>query len=118
MSKARIASFIGYFGLLGLWIAWSTVFAPTRHAPTALILVVTALPLLIPLRGMLYDRRGSFIILGLLSLVYFMHGVGAATDPRQLTQAGLEIVFSLCLFGGSLVRLRVKDRPQEPVTHE
>jgi uncharacterized membrane protein len=109
MNMARIATFIGYFGLLGLWIAWGTVFAPARHAPKALVLAVAALPLLIPLRGMLYDRRGSFILLGLLSLVYFIHGVGAATDASQLPQAVLEIAFSLCLFGGSLARLRMKE---------
>jgi uncharacterized membrane protein len=108
MSLARILSFIGYFGLLGLWLAWATVFAPARHAPTSLVIGVTALPLLLPLRGLLYDRRGSFIGLGLLSLLYFIHGVVAATDAGQRVQAGLEIAFSLCLFGGSYLRLRSK----------
>jgi uncharacterized membrane protein len=108
MSLARIVAITGYFGLLGLWLAWATVCAPARHAPTSLVLSVAALPLLIPLRGMLYDRRGSFIGLGLLSLLYFIHGVGAATDASQRVLAGLEIVFSLCLFGGSYLRLRSK----------
>lgn len=106
MNPARAAVFVGYFGLLGLWLAWATVFAPPRHAPTALVLAVSTLPLLLPLRGMLYDRRGSFMGLGLLGLAYFIHGVGAATDAAQRVPAGLEIVFSLCLFGGSILRLR------------
>lgn len=106
MNPARLAALTGYFGLLGLWLAWATVFAPARHAPTALVLGVSTLPLLPPLRGLLHDRRGSFIGLGLLSLLYFMHGVSAATDPAQRVPASLEIVFSLCLFGGSLARLR------------
>jgi len=106
MKPARIAVFVGYFGLLGLWLAWATAFAPARHAPTALVLSVATLPLLLPLRGMLYARRGSFIGLGLLSLLYFIHGVGAATDAGQRVQAALEIAFSLSLFGGSYARLK------------
>jgi uncharacterized membrane protein len=108
MNSARAWTGAGYFGLLGLWMAWSTVLAPDRHAPASLVLAVAALPLLIPLRGFLHDRRGSFIWLGMLSLVYFIHGVGAATDAGQRVPAGLEIAFSLCLFGGSLARLRIK----------
>ncbi|MFM8333471.1 MAG: DUF2069 domain-containing protein [Candidatus Methylumidiphilus sp.] len=108
MNLARAAAYVGYFGLLILWLAWATAFAPPRHAPTSLVLAVATLPLLMPLRGMLYDRRNSFIGLGLLGLVYFIHGVVATTDPGQRVQAGLEIVFSLCLFGGSLARLRLR----------
>lgn len=106
MNLARAAVFVGYFGLLGLWLAWASVFAPPRHAPASLVISVAALPLLLPLRGMLHDRRGSFLWLGLLSLVYFIHGVGAATAAAERVQAGLEILFSLCLFGGSILRLR------------
>lgn len=109
MTMARIASLLGYFGLLVLWMAWSTVFAPVRHAPKSLTLAIAAMPLLIPLRGLLYDRRWSHLWLGLVSLVYFMHGIGAATIPSQRIQAGLEILFSLCLFAGSLARLRNRD---------
>ncbi len=106
MSPARLVVFTGYFGLLGLWLAWATAFAPPRHAPTAMVLGVTTLPLLLPLRSMLHDRRGGFLGAGLLSLVYFIHGVGAATDVSQRFLAGLEIVFSLWLFGGAVWRLK------------
>ena len=109
MSLARTAALAGYFGLLGLWLAWPTAFAPARHAPTSLVLAVATLPLLLPLRGLLYDRRGSYIGLGLLSLLYFIHGVVAAVDPGQRVLAGLEIAFSLCLFGGSYLRLRTRE---------
>ena len=109
MNLSRLAAWVGYFGLLGLWIGWATVFAPARHAPAGVVLAITALPLLIPLRGFLYDRRGSFLWLGLLSLVYFMHGVSAATDASQRIPAGLEIALSLCLFAGALARLRMRE---------
>ncbi len=109
MKITRMAVMLGYFGLLGLWIAATVFFTPGGHAPKALVLAVTALPLLVPLRGMLYDRRESFIWLGLLSLLYFIHGVGAAMAPDQRIFAGLEIALSLCLFSGALTRLRMKE---------
>ncbi|MDD5036724.1 MAG: DUF2069 domain-containing protein [Methylococcaceae bacterium] len=106
VKPARIAALLGFFGLLGVWIGWSTIFAPPRHAPTALVLGLTILPLLFPLRGLLHDRRNSFIWLGLLSLGYFIHGVGAATDAGERIAASWEIVSSLLLFTGSWARLR------------
>ncbi len=96
----------GYFGLLGLWVAWATVLATPRHAPTALVLMATTLPLLPWLRGLLYDRRSAYVWLGLLSLVYFIHGVGALAAPLERQLAALEVLFSLALFGGSLMRLK------------
>ena len=108
MKMARMAVLLGYFGLLGLWIV-GTIFSPSApHAPKALILALATLPLLVPLRGMLYDRRGSFIWLVLLSLLYFIHAVGAVTDTSQRFFGGFEIAFSLSLFGGALARLRIK----------
>ena len=101
----------GYFGLLGLWIAWNTLLVTTRHAPTSLMLAISTLPLLFFLRGLLHGRRDSFVWLGLLSLVYFIHGVGAAMDAGERLPGILEILFSLSLFGGSLARLRINPSP-------
>jgi uncharacterized membrane protein len=110
MSNAGFAhglALTGYFGLLSLWIAWTIWFTPANQAPKALILMMSILPLLPLLRGLLYDRRRTFVWLGLLSLVYFIHGVGATVAAGERWPALLEIGFSLCLFGGSLARLRV-----------
>jgi len=109
MKQAWLLVWVGYFGLLGLWLAWATAFAPPHHPPTSLVIGISTLPLLLPLRGMLHGRRGSLMLASLLSLLYFMHGVGAATDPAQRGLAGLEIAFSLCLFGGSYLRLRMPE---------
>jgi len=80
--------------------------SPAKQTPTAIMLMTSTLPLLSLLRGLLYDRRGAFIWLGLLSLIYFIHGVGAAVDASERLPAALEILFSLILFGGSLARLK------------
>jgi uncharacterized membrane protein len=62
------------------------------------------------LRGLLYDRPSVFIWLGLLSLAYFIHGVGAAVDASERLPAALEILFSLFLFGGSVARLKLNPK--------
>ncbi|QSA97438.1 DUF2069 domain-containing protein [Methylococcus sp. EFPC2] len=106
MSLPGVGALVGYFGLLGLWIAWSILPGGPHKPPTALLLMISTLPLLPWLRGLLYDRRTSYLGLAVLSLVYFIHGVGALTSPAERIPAGLEIGFSLTLFLGALFRLR------------
>jgi uncharacterized membrane protein len=74
-----------------------------------LVLSASLLPLLAPLRGFLQARRSSYIWLGLLSQLYFIHGVGAFTDSAERILASLEITASLVLFTGSWAELRPKE---------
>lgn len=106
MTVAKVGARTGYFGLLGLWIGWSILPTVPNKAPTALLLILSTLPLLPWLRGLLYDRRLTYLGLAVISLLYFIHGVGALTAPAERLPAGLEILFSLMLFGGALGRLR------------
>lgn len=106
MRLARTGTLTGYFGLLVLWLVWSVWPAEGKHPPSALILMVSTLPLLLALRGLLYDRRPAHLGLGLLSLAYFIHGVGALTVRAERWPAFLEILFSLFLFAGTVARLR------------
>jgi uncharacterized membrane protein len=99
------ATLAGYFGLLGLWLAWSL--SPMHRSAAAMTLAVFVLPLLLPLRGLLDNRRASYIWLGLLSLFYFLHGAGAVVWTQELPLAIMEIVFSLFLFAGALARLKL-----------
>lgn len=103
---AAAAALCGYFALLILWVVWATLLAPLHHAPTALVLSAGTLPLLPWLRGLLYDRRSAYMWLGLISLGYFIHGIGAATDDGNRVPALLEVGFSLLLFGACLLRLK------------
>lgn len=103
---AAAAALCGHLSLLCLWVAWATVLAPPRHAPTSVMLIGGTLPLLPWLRGLLYDRRSTYVWLGLVSLGYFIHGIGAATDPENRIPALLEVAFSLILFIACLLRLK------------
>lgn len=99
------ATLAGYFGLLGLWLAWSL--SPMHGDAASMTLAVFVLPLLLPLRGLLDNRRSSYIWLGVLSLFYFLHGAGAVVWTQARPLAIMEIVFSLSLFLGALMRLKL-----------
>ncbi len=87
-----------YFALLLLTVVWHTWLFPSVYFPVSLVLIVTALPLLLPLRGLLHGRPRSHIWAALLSLLYFTHGVGEAfASPQQRWLGLLEILLSLTL---------------------
>jgi uncharacterized membrane protein len=84
--------------LIGLSVAWELWLAPLR--PGGSWLVLKALPLLLPLRGVLNGRRYTYQWASLLILAYFAEGVvRAVTDPgsgRWL--AAIEVALSLAFF--------------------
>ena len=96
----------GGLGLLALWLYWVVILAAFPPAARAPVLALSSLPILFNLRGLMHDRRNSYVWLGLISLGYFIHGVSAAvTESARLTPS-LEAALSLCLFVGCLIRLR------------
>lgn len=99
----------GYFLLLILLLTWPTLLLPPQRLPVALILMVSVVPLLFPLRGLLYGRRSSFTWAGYLSLFYFVHAVTEASaieGCREGLAAGLELIASIMLFFGALLYLK------------
>lgn len=104
----------GYFLLLILLLAWPTWIAPPQRLPIALVLIVSVVPLLFPLRGLLYGRASSFTWAGYLSLFYFIHAVTAAGAPegfRQGLAIGMELAASLLLYFGAASYLRAAKSP-------
>lgn len=98
------AGLSGFFGLFFLMMAWHTLLAPSSQVPTALLLIISVGPLLLPFKGFLNRNLKSCTWMSYLSLPYFIHGViEAYADQGQRTYAGLEIMFSLLLcFGAGL----------------
>ncbi len=100
---------VGYFSLLALWLLWNTVLAPSQRLPIALALMMSVLPLMLPLRGLLYRQAGAYLLAAVLSLGYFMHGVTEATaNAAERVPAVLEVAFSLALFFGASLSLRYR----------
>jgi uncharacterized membrane protein len=114
LRSARLVTLGGYFGLLTLVVVWHAWLHPPRHFPTALVL--TALPLLLPLRGLLHVRVRSHLWASFLMMLYLMHGVvETLTNPPQRLLAILEIALSLTVFTAAALYTRWAQAAENPV---
>jgi len=76
-------------------------------APTNYWILLLGLPLLIPLRGLLQDRRYTYKWIGFLTLVYFCIGISELVMNPQLRLYGLATtIASLLLFLASIYYAR------------
>lgn len=96
------AGVTGFFGLFFLMMAWHTYLAPSDGFPTALLLLISAGPLLLPFKGFLHRNLKSCTWMSYLSLPYFIHGVIEAYVTQNMRPwALLEVLFSLLLCFGA-----------------
>ena len=98
--------------LIVLSLLWELWLAPIRPGGSPVIAALKALPLCIPLAGLLRRRMYTYRWLSLMIWLYFVDGVVRAwSDPGLSARlAGLEIVLCLLLFTACAmhVRLRLK----------
>ena len=88
-----------YFSLFALLMAWNTLLMPSARFPTALVLIVTVTPLLLPLRGFLHGRSKSTAWRAYVSLLYITHGlVEAMANLAERWYATGEAILALTLF--------------------
>lgn len=102
------ASLIALIALCLLWELW---LAPLR--PGGSWLVLKALPLLLPLRGVLKGNLYTLQWASMLILLYFMEGVVRAysdPSPASVAMAGIEIVLSFVFYLCSILYLRPAKR--------
>jgi len=86
-------------GLLLLQLVWHGWLFPAQLMPVWLVLLITAVPLLLPLLA-IRDVRRALLWVGILSLFYFCHGIAegwSSSSERWL--ALLEIILTLLLIG-------------------
>lgn len=115
---SRILTLLSYFGLLILLTSWITWLAPNLRYPVALVLIVLVGPLLLPLRGLLYERSYTHIWTSFLALFYFVLGVDAVAAGAPPSLLGwLQIGLSLMLFMTSLSYSRLRNREQRTAEH-
>lgn len=98
LSSLRIGASVSLVALIFLCLAWESVLAPLK--PQGSLLILKALPLLLPLFGILKGRRYTYQWAGMLILLYFTEGaVRAWSDTGVSSQlAMLEVVLSLIFF--------------------
>jgi len=107
LNRGAAASLVA---LILLCVAWEWRLAPLRPGGSTLIL--KALPLLVPLFGILRGRRYTHQWTSLLSLAYVMEGI-----VRAMTETGMrrwlalaEIALAMALFATTALYARVSLR--------
>ena len=98
MKTLQTLSSISLIALIFLCLAWELVLAPIRPGGSSLAL--KALPLLLPLMGILKGRRYTYQWAPMLVLAYFTEGVVRAWSDTGLSAwlAGAEVVLSMVFF--------------------
>jgi len=106
---AWIATVASLVALIFLCVAWELFLAPVR--PGGSWLVLKAVPLLVPLFGILHGKRYTFQWTTLLVWLYFAEGVVRAMSDHGLAArlAAAEIALSLAYFASAVGFLRSRD---------
>ncbi|QXL85271.1 DUF2069 domain-containing protein [Comamonas sp. NLF-1-9] len=107
--------------LIVLCLAWELWLSPLR--PGGSWIALKALPLALPLAGLLKRRMYTYRWLSLLLWLYFTEGVVRAwSEPGPSRWLALgEIVLSLLLFAACVMHIRLRLRaahPNPPVSHD
>ena len=87
--------------LIALCLAWELWLAPLR--PGGSYLALKAVPLALPLTGILRGRRYTYQWSSMLVLAYFAEGAMRAWAERRPSRAGLrEIALSVAFFAAAV----------------
>ena len=101
---AQILALSGYFALVIILILNITWLIPSRHFPTALVLLILLVPLLFPFKGLLDARVYTYQWASFIALAYLAHGITEITAYPWLRLAGiLEIIASTMMYTGCIL---------------
>ena len=98
----RLAAAASLAALIALCVAWELWLAPLR--PGGSLLALKALPLALPLGGILWGKRYTYQWSSMLVLAYFTEGVMRVWSDKGLAQllAGAEVALSLAFFAATV----------------
>ena len=107
MKALRNTASAALIALIVLCIAWELWLAPLR--PGGSFIALKALPLALPLGGILSGRRYTYQWSSMLILAYLAEGVTRAWSERGLSQllASAEIVLSVAFFAAAVAYARL-----------
>ena len=113
-ARLRRMSAAALVALIGLCLAWELWLAPLR--PGGSLMALKALPLALPLEGILAGRRYTFQWAALLILAYFAEGVTRTWSERGTSQALAlaEIILSLLFFAAAVSYARATKAGSSP----
>jgi uncharacterized membrane protein len=106
MKALRVAALGSLAALIVLCLAWELWLAPLR--PGGSLVALKALPLALPLAGILAGRRTTYQWSSLLILGYFAEGATRAWSDAGLSRqlASLEVLLSLAFFAAVVAYAR------------
>jgi len=104
----RVLAAGSLLALIALCLAWELWLAPLR--PGGSWLAIKALPLLLPLPGLLKNRLYTYRWVTLFVWLYFAEGVERALDDQGLSArlAMLEVLLTLTLFAACVAHVRLR----------
>lgn len=107
---SRAAAVALLLALVALCVAWELWLAPVR--PGGSWLALKALPLCIPLAGLLKHRMYTYRWLSLMVWLYFCEGVVRATSDRVPSRyyALAEVLLCLALFVACVIHIRLRQK--------
>ena len=120
VGRSRALAVASLLALLVLSLAWELWLAPLR--PGGSWWAIKALPLALPLPGLLKHRMYTYRWTSLLVWLYFTEGVVRSTSEKGLSAwlAGLEVLLSVVLFVACVwhVRGRLRAAGKEAIAAE
>jgi uncharacterized membrane protein len=104
---AQALAVVSLVSLIALCLAWELWLAPLR--PGGSLIALKALPLALPLAGILSGKRYTYQWSSMLILAYFAEGATRAFAERGAAQAlaVVEVALSLFFFGAALAYARL-----------
>jgi len=104
--RLRLVAVAALVALIALCLAWELRLAPLR--PGGSLLALKALPLCLPLPGILAGRRYTYQWSSLFILAWFAEGVMRAWSERATSQtlAVFEVALSVIFFGAAVAYAR------------
>lgn len=99
IKNLQLSASLSLIALIALCLAWEGWLAPLR--PGGSLLILKAVPLLLPLKGILRGRRYTYQWACMFILLYFTEGAVRAWADGGLASrlAGIEIVLAVVFFG-------------------
>jgi uncharacterized membrane protein len=106
VARTRALAVASLLGLIVLCLLWELWLAPLR--PGGSWLALKALPLTLPLAGLLKNRMYTYRWVSLMVWLYFAEGVVRATSDRGpgVPLAIIEVLLCLSLFTASALHVR------------
>lgn len=108
--KLQLGASVSLISLILLSLAWETILAPLK--PGGSLLMLKAVPLLLPLFGILRGNRYTYQWSSMFILLYFTEGVVRAWSDSGLSAqlAAAEIVLSVAFFSCAIFYARLTRR--------